>query len=169
MPLDKRESLKYRHNRGTNSATPCGRITLLGSLAPVHTGRYKLIRQTGGRGFYADVTVETRATTGGPQVEVGPSVFAWLKDVYGPNAWEWSVCDDFRAAAVRGVGFALTYAQQPIDPATIAVVVTQILAAPADTCSGSVAFAACHATWQALGVAGRNAPRLVGREVVFDG
>jgi hypothetical protein len=26
MPLDKRESLKYRKNHGTNSTAPCGRI-----------------------------------------------------------------------------------------------------------------------------------------------
>ena len=132
------------------------------------TGRHKFFRQSGGRGFYADVTVVARSTTAGPLVEVGRDVFAWLKEDYGPDAWEWTACDDFRAAAVRGARFAITHTQQPIDPSAIAVVITQIHAAPADTCPDSVAFATCHATWQALGIAGSNEPRLNGSEIVFD-
>jgi hypothetical protein len=131
-------------------------------------GHYKLRRQTGGCGFCTDVSVEVHSATGGPLVEVGPNPFGWLKAAYGPDATEWRDCDEFRAAAVRGVRFALAHTQQAIDSNTIGVVVTEISGGPADICPGSVAFAACHATWQALGVAGRDEPRIGGREVVFD-
>ena len=134
----------------------------------MQAGRYQLARQTGGRGFYAVVSVEVRDSTDGPVAEVSPNAFAWLKDVYGPDAWEWPVCDDYRTSALRGVRFALANTVQPVDAGTVAVVVTDIHARPADSCPDSVAFAACHATWQALAVTGRNEPRIVGRKIVFD-
>lgn len=134
----------------------------------VQTGRYRLTRQTGGRGFYADVTVEVTRVADGSRVAVGPTAFAWLKEVYGPDAWEWPVCDDYRAGAIRGARFALAHASPPVDASTLSVVVVEIRAVVVDTCPDSVAFAVCHATWQALGCTGGAEPRIVGAHIVFD-
>ncbi|CAN5583459.1 hypothetical protein BH09VER1_BH09VER1_40250 [soil metagenome] len=133
----------------------------------MQSGRYKLVRQTGGRGFYADVTIEAKQETDGPLLEISASAFAWLKDVYGPDAWEWPVCDEYRKSAIRGVRYALAHSVPVVDPSRLAITVAVIHASPADTCPDSVALAACFATWNALGIRGSQEPRIVGGKIVF--
>jgi hypothetical protein len=131
-------------------------------------GLYKLTRQTGGRGFYAEVEVKVHQVDRGPQIDVSPFVFAWLKDVDGPEAREWANCDELRTGAARGVAYALSHTTTPMDQATLGITVLKIHAAPADTCPESVALAACHATWIALGVTGSREPKIVGGQIVFE-
>jgi hypothetical protein len=130
------------------------------------TGRYKLGRQTGNRGFYAEVTVSTTpAEVSSSTVATG--AFAWLKEDYGPNAYEWSFCDEYREGALFGARYALAHLAQPTSE--VLVNILQIRAHPAHSDRDCVAFAACHATWQALGDLGLNHPRLESDRVVFEG
>ena len=129
-------------------------------------GQYRLARQVGGRGLYADVTVSTTPA----EVFIATlatDVFAWLKEDYGPDAWEWRCCDEYREGALFGVRFALSHLAQPTS--WILVNVDQIRAHPAHSDGNCVAFAACHATWRALGDPGVNHPRLEPGGVVFEG
>jgi hypothetical protein len=120
------------------------------------TGEYKLARQVGGRGHYARVKVDVTPGTNG--VTIADTAFAWLKQVYGPDAWEWRDCDDMRDGARTGATFAL------LNRATVGasqdVVVTEIHASPVDTTRADVALAACHAVWIALNDPGRVQPAL---------
>ena len=72
------------------------------------TASYKLAKYVGGRSRYAEVAA-TAEFGGGYSISVSPAAFAWLKDVYGLHAWEWPVCDAYRAAAESGAGFALRH------------------------------------------------------------
>lgn len=129
-------------------------------------GHYRLARQVGQRGYYADVTVSTTLTESS-DATLATDVFAWLKEDYGPDAWEWRCCDEYRAGALFGVRFALSHTVQPTSG--ILANVVQIRAHPAHSDGDCVAFAACHATWQALGDPGVNHPRLSPDGVVFEG
>jgi hypothetical protein len=124
---------------------------------------YKLAKIVGGRSHYAEVTV-TAEFGCGRSVQVSPSVFAWLKDVYGPHAWEWSVCDAYRAAAVSGATFALQHIAGRDDIPEARVVIDRIHAAPADTSPDDVVYATVLAVWKALGVDGSTQPVLPGKQ-----
>jgi len=120
---------------------------------------FKLARQLGGFGHYAEVRVVIAAapvTT----IELAPEAFVWLKEEYGPGAWEWSLCDDYRKGAFSGCEHALRNLDGEGTCSSVQVVVSRIRAHPAHTTAQDVAFAACHATWKALGVEGRNPPEL---------
>jgi hypothetical protein len=117
-------------------------------------GRYKLVRQTAGRGYYAIVQIEVSETTNGPAVEIDNGLSDWMYKEYG-------------AAAMDGVHYALQHTGSLLDLTFIHVKITDIQEFLVDTCSGSVAFAACYATWDALGVEGKNPPQLVNKRVEF--
>ncbi len=126
--------------------------------------RFKLVAHVGQRAFYADVELSPVAVRAEPaRVRIADDAFAWLKDDYGPDAWEWSVCDDYRRGARDGVAFALEHCEPRIEGA---VVVTEIRAHPAHSSSESVACAAAYATWKALGVAPTRYPTLEGEPIV---
>jgi hypothetical protein len=129
-------------------------------------GRYKLAHHSGGVGLFAEVRVNL---TDGPTrlIEVAPGAFDWLKEVYGPNAWEWPVCDDFRASAVGAAEFALAHLVTPRP--SVRVRIELIRAAPADTTPDCVAFATCHAVWNALQDTGTAPIRIEGGQILFDG
>jgi hypothetical protein len=118
------------------------------------TGKYKLVRQTSGRGYYAVVQVEISGATNGPMVEIENGLPDWIHKEYG-------------AAAIDGVHYALRHTGSILNLNTIHVKITAIQEFLVDTCSGSVGFAACYATWDALGVEGENPPRLVNMRVEF--
>jgi len=94
-------------------------------------------------------------------IEVAPGAFAWLKEEYGPDAWEWSICDDYRAGALSGCRHALANIETIATCSACHVVISRIHAHPAHSSAKDVAFAACQATWQALGVKGLVDPELV--------
>lgn len=129
---------------------------------------YRFVRQSGGIGQYAQITltVEEIPSTG-LIVQILPTAFAWLKDVYGPDAWEWPVCDEYRRSALFGVAYALQHAEFPFDIACVTISVVTIHASPADTSGNAVAYATAFALWQACGVEPRVQPRLEGRRIIF--
>lgn len=132
-------------------------------------GNYSLRKYSGGVAQYAIVSVALKETDDGPRVELSGDEFAWLKDTYGPGAWEWACCAEFRAGALRGAGYALAQAADAADLKGVLVSINMIHASVADTTGAAVAYAACFATWDALGVEGVNPPEFVGREVRFPG
>jgi hypothetical protein len=129
---------------------------------------YKLAKVSGGVFHYAEVFVQCAPIPQGHRVEIGSEVFAWLKDVYGADAWEWACCDGFRRAARAGAEYAIAHSTPPDDYASVLVTVTKIHAAPADTTDADVAYAACYATWDALQTTPTREPRFEGRNIIFD-
>jgi hypothetical protein len=115
------------------------------------SGTYKLAKVIEGRMHYAEVTVSVEFGVEFA-VELSPSLFAWLKDEYGPNAWEWPACEDFRKAAIAGAEFALRQMVGHEGMPAARVVVNEIRATLADTAADDVARATMCAVWQALGV-----------------
>lgn len=111
------------------------------------TANFKLSQQKNGIFHYAEIQV-TVSPADYLLIDIAPSCFAWLKDVYGPDAWEWPVCDDYREAARRGIHYALTnrHSMQPLS-----VTVTHIYARLVDTSCDDIAYAACMACWNAIG------------------
>jgi hypothetical protein len=130
-------------------------------LIQVHReASYRLARQIDGRSAYAEVEVRVLSTEGPSVVTLADSVFAWLKDAYGPHAWEWSVCESYRRAAMEGVELAL---QSAAHEASICIAC--IHAIPADTNFECVVFAAAHATFQAIGTHSTLRLKIYGVEV----
>ncbi len=127
---------------------------------------YKLLQQSDGVGFYAEVSVVVSPSEEESTVEMSEDVFAWLKDEYGKDAWEWPVCDDYREAALRGARHALANIGQQCK-SSIRCEVSIIRAHPAHSTEDAVAYASCHATWKAIGVPGINQPYWDARVVRF--
>ncbi len=132
----------------------------------MQTGTHRLARQSGGVSLYAVVTVGVQATAGESSVEFSGSEFAWLKDAYGPDAWEWSSCADYRRGAVRGVQYALRHSPGAAH-ANVRVIVLAIHAHPAHSTEDSVAYAACFATSEALRVEVIDPPTVAEGKVTF--
>ena len=125
--------------------------------------RYRLAKQVNGRFAYAEVEVSAAVVEQGMRsVVVSDHVFAWLKDVYGPDAWEWAVCDEYRKAAIEGAHVALDHASPAVEAA---VVIERIRAAPADSSAETIAYAAAQATWRALDVRPTKALQIYGVEL----
>lgn len=129
-------------------------------------GHYKLAQQSGGLGLFAEVRVTLSERSHAATV-VADSAFAWLKEDYGPDAWEWAECDEFRSAAVRAADFALEHAVTPAPK--VGVTIELIRAAPADTTAACVAYATCFAVWDALDDPGDGSVQLLGGDVFFAG
>lgn len=122
--------------------------------------QYRLAKQTSTGSAYAEVTLDASTpSSGGREVHLSPDVFAWLKQAYGPGAWEWPACDAYRQAARDGVLFALENAAPPA-PEHASVRVEEIHVHPAHSTARHVTFAAAHATWQALGLQPTRVPPL---------
>jgi hypothetical protein len=138
-------------------------------MTQIKEGRYSLRRQSGGVYHYAFVSVLVDEVTDGPRVELSGDELAWLKDTYGPDAFEWRCCAEFREGSLRGVRYALDRAAGVERLDQVLIRVGMIDARVADTTGDDVAYAACYATWDALGVGGADGPEFVGREVVFPG
>ena len=119
------------------------------------SARHKLFRVSGGRPFFAEVSVECGSVSAGPVVRVAPTA---IEGRY----------DDWRSAAERGVFYALHHAEPKPQLDALCVTVTRILGIDVDTEETAVAAAACHATWEALAVSGTHPPRFEGRSIVFD-
>jgi hypothetical protein len=100
-------------------------------------------------------------------MQIMPTAFAWLKDDYGPDAWEWAVCDEYRRHALFGVAYALQHAEVPFDIAHVTISVATIQAHPAQSSGEDVAYAAAFAFWQACEVEPSIRPRLEGRHIIF--
>lgn len=122
-------------------------------------GEYKLNRVIGGVAYYARVWVRV-VDDDTTEVTVDPGAFAWLKDVYGPDAWQWSISADYCEGARQGCRYALEHLD--ISPATpLHVHVLGIHAHPAHSTQGSVRMAACLAVWRALDDGARDCPELL--------
>lgn len=100
---------------------------------------YKLTKVVDGRMHYAEVTASAVVDRGGENIRISNEAFAWLKDAYGPNAWEWPVCEDFRRAATAGAAYALRHISSQCNRSTVSVLIERIHAAPADTIPSDVA------------------------------
>jgi hypothetical protein len=136
-------------------------------MTHIREGRYSLRKQSGGVFHYALVSVTVDTTNEGPKIEFSGDEFAWLKDTYGPDAFEWGCCAEFRNGALRGARYALDHAAGVEHLDNILIRIGMIHATVADTTGDDVAYAACYATWDALGVMSGDGPEFVGRDVIF--
>ena len=130
-------------------------------------GRYSLRTESGGVSHYAIVSVVVGETNDGPKIELSDDALAWLKDSYGPDAFGWECCAEFRDGALRGAKYALANGAGVARLDRVLVCIDMIYARVADNAGDDLAYAACYATWNALGVVGENHPEFVGLEVVF--
>jgi hypothetical protein len=137
-------------------------------MAAMRTGYHRLARQSGGISRYAEVTVGIEPIQDRePVIEFGGGEFAWLKEAYGPEAWEWPACTGYRRGAVDGIQYALCHLVEPKHGDGKRIVVQDIRAHPAHSDESCVAYAACFATWAALGVEGAAIPRVERGKVIF--
>ncbi|ABW26027.1 hypothetical protein [Acaryochloris marina] len=130
-------------------------------------GYYKLAKQINGLFHYAEVHLEKVDVFTLPMVQVAKGAFAWLKDDYGPDAWEWAICDDYRQGAIQGVQYALDNVGKGMAFQKVGILITTIKSHPAHGTVYSVAFAACMATWTLLEVDGISHPYFQGEKLVF--
>lgn len=122
---------------------------------------YKLFRQIAGIGYYAEVRVTvTPAPTS--ELRVSPEVFAWSQHDPGPA----SPTGYYQDGARAGVTYAL--ANLANAHGAVRVDIEEIHYLEVDSTPGTVAVAACHATWLALEDPGRKHPQL-GPRIVFPG
>lgn len=102
-------------------------------------------------GHWARVSVVAEPAAS-PQVRVSADACRWLAESYGPGAVT-DVPPVFRDAAESGAVLALAEVGPPL-----AVTVTTIRFAPADTSADDVKFAAAYAVWEAVGHAPVSPP-----------
>jgi hypothetical protein len=124
---------------------------------------YRLAKSLGGVIHYAEVTA-TAEFANERSIVVSPEAFSWLRQVYGPNAVvDGPGFEADRAAAESGAAFALGHITGREGKAAARVVLDRIRTNPVDTTPADIAYAACWAVWQALGVEGSSVPELPGR------
>lgn len=125
--------------------------------------RFRLAKYVNGRTAYAEVEISIgTADDGTPSVVVADHVFAWLEDAYGPGAWEWAICDAYRAAAMRGVELVLADVAPRVEAS---VCIECIRVTVADSSEEAVVYAAAHATWRALNLPPTRALTIDGVEI----
>lgn len=126
---------------------------------------FRLRRIVGGVPHFADVAVRVEPFAH-DEVAVSDGVFAWRREVYGPDAVSGGPADQQMVVeAVEGVRYVL----HRRDGDGCLVTVTGIIDAPADTVVGDVKFAAVTATCQALAVELDCPPFIDASGVVFPG
>jgi hypothetical protein len=103
---------------------------------------------------YAEVSVSAEMQAANGSISVSATAFAWLKDAYGPDAFEWAICDAYQTAAVDGAKYALNHISGKKSGLNAAVLIDRIHAHPAHTCPDDVSFASCMAVWNALAIKG---------------
>lgn len=133
----------------------------------MNSATYKLAKQIDGIGHYAEVYVKKVDVLASPTVQVAEDAFAWLKDDYGPDAWEWAIGDEYRQGAIQGVQYALANSGKGMAFQELGVLITTIKSHPAHGTGSSVAFAACMATWKLLEVDGTSHPYFQGGQIMF--
>jgi hypothetical protein len=131
---------------------------------------YRLARQDSGTSFFAEVDLvvdyPTSNSCASEPITVSHKAFHWIKSIYGAHAWEWKDCDKYREEAIYGVDYALRQTKRNIDE--YHVIISKIEVHPAHTAEGSVAFAACMATCQALNIQLERYPVIHGGKVIFE-
>lgn len=121
--------------------------------------------------FYAKVTLRlvsdlppgvdlSRPTLSGQE-------FDWLKSAYGPDAYEWTVCDSFRSGAIFGIQYAFLNSFPTPHIHLAQVMVVEIDAHAAHSTELSVAYASFYATLQLLNIASTKEPVISGRTILF--
>jgi hypothetical protein len=118
----------------------------------------RMFTTSGGRGFFAEVTVCVNTIEGAGKTDFSGNEFSWLRDVYGPDAWEWSICGELRDGVVFGVEWARNHTANQAVTVKADITIEHIGASPSDTNGDSCAYAACLATWAALGIEGSHHP-----------
>jgi hypothetical protein len=102
-----------------------------------------------------------------PGVTVSSEAYRWLRDAYGPDAKLPRPDYHHTLAAVRGVRYALAHLPPGVDRNRLLVIIEEIQDTPVDTTEDAVAYAACFATWEAIGVGGTAIPEFQGQHLVF--
>jgi hypothetical protein len=134
-----------------------------------HTISYRFLGQIEGRGYFAQIVLHLDADQPEQQIVFSGQEFAWLKEVYGPDAWEWHECDDFRRAALFGIQYALCNTQYPQQQAKGCITILTIGARLVDTTPETVAYTACLATWKLLNLEGVQVPYIEQQRIHFPG
>lgn len=118
-------------------------------------GSYKLRKVINGKCQYAAVEVHIEPTVFGPEIVFSGEEFTWLCGEYGSNAViDGPGFEEDRLAAMWGIEYALQHVPEGWDVSDIRVVVDKIEFLYVDTTPEGIAFAACYATWDVLGVEG---------------
>lgn len=119
--------------------------------------------------MFAEVSVSADPTSPSSQVHISEHVFDWLRDVHGPNAviWDRSDANEYVRGAKRGVAFALGDPTLSGRTRRVTVLVERISVVEVDSSEQAVAYAACFATWRALGVEGGVVPRISRMDIIF--
>lgn len=121
---------------------------------------YKLAKQFGGLGHYAEVTASADFSSN-CSISVAPCAFDWLKAEYGPNAVvDGPGFEAYRAAASLGATFSLSHIVGRDTDALARVVIECIRTSTVDTTPADITFAACQVVWAALEVEGSTLPEL---------
>jgi hypothetical protein len=140
---------------------------MFSDMTQIREGRYSLRKESGGVYHYAIVSVNVGETKDGPKVEFRGDELAWLKDTYGPEAFGWDCCAEFREGALRGAKYALANSAGVDSLDKVLLRIIMIHGGLAHTRADDVAYATSYATWDALGVVGENHPDFAGSEIVF--
>lgn len=111
---------------------------------------YQLFKQKEGIGHYAKVTV---------RMEEAPYTLIQVNKL--------GIYEGYIEAAVKGIRHALNNLTAPERAEKIFVVIDDIFELPAYTSIDDVAYAACFATWQALGDEGTAHPYFEGKSIIF--
>jgi hypothetical protein len=130
---------------------------------------YTLLKQSGGVGMYAEVSVSANRDARERAVTISQHIYDWEREAYGLDDVVSQVKEDdeFVRGARKGIEYALDRIATPIDRNRISVEVDKIHVLLCDSTENTVAYAACYATWQALEVKGSIEPKIVGREIIF--
>ena len=133
-------------------------------------GEHKLKKQVGDRGYYAVVRVDIEPIVSGPKIVFMGKALSQMYGRYEPNAIVDEADLDAEGRAVKwGIEYALQHIPEDCEISDIRVIVEEIMSMVVDTTPGALAFAACYATWDALGIEGQMKPFIGMARIHFPG
>lgn len=132
-------------HRSRRASMMAARLRIVGwpseSVLPdlsVMQGTFRLRRQTGKWALFAEVVVDA-APSNDHEIVLGPDIFVWRRQAYGPDAkWRGPDDDAFGSAAVRGARYALE--RLPAAFGKVRIRIVTIHDSPVDTTPPAIQF-----------------------------
>jgi len=131
---------------------------------------YKLLKATEGITLFGEATVSVSMDSKLNRIVFSEHVFDWLKQEYGQNATIWPVTDEneYVKGARKGVEHVVRHLPPEYSGRNVSFTVERLFVSPVDSTEDTIAYAACFAAWQALGVKPVMPPMIQGRQIVFE-
>jgi hypothetical protein len=134
-----------------------------------NSSTYKLLKVAEGITLFGEVTVSISENVNSSKILISRHVFDWLRTEHGADAVVWPIDEknEFVKGARKGVEHVIKNITAADTGREVIFTIEKIFASELDSTEDTVAYAACFAAWQALGIKPVSPPVIQGRQIIF--